>query len=263
MSLPLIIAHRGDSAHAPENTLAAFRAAMDAKADGVEFDVQISQDGVPVVFHDYDLKRIASDDRRVFDMTAAELTSVDVGAWFGNRTGNPAFAGERVPLLTSALDLLGAFGGRVYIELKAGEGDANALVAAVCRVLKTSPLLPRVIVKTFRMDLIPEVKQLLPDVKTAALFAPTIMDYLRRKKQIIALARTFGADELSLHRSLATKTLCSLAAEAGLPVTVWTADNPKWIDRAKSRGVHALITNDPAKMLAVTRLKTFYRANDL
>jgi glycerophosphoryl diester phosphodiesterase len=75
------------------------------------------------------------------------------------------------------------------------------------------------------------------------------LNYLRRKKFIVQLAREFGADELSLHRSLATKKLCSLAAAAKMPVTVWTTDNPKWIDRARMRSINALITNDPTKML--------------
>ncbi len=263
MSIPLIVAHRGASSHAPENTLAAFRAAIAVGADGVEFDVQLTKDGVPVVFHDHDLKRIASTREKVRDMTASQMGSVDVGKWFENRTGDPAFVGECVPPLTSVLASLGNFRGRIYVELKADEGDVRSLVEAVCDAIKDSPLLPQMIVKSFRLGVMPEVRRLLPEAKTAALFAPTIMEYLRRKKHIIALARKFGADELSLHRVLATKKLCSLAVDAGMPVTIWTADNPKWIERAKHRGVHAIITNDPAKMLRMRRLETFDRADDL
>jgi glycerophosphoryl diester phosphodiesterase len=250
VSTPLIIAHRGASAHAPENTLAAFRAASDAGADGVEFDVQLTKDGVAVVFHDYDLRRIASTDRRVCDMTAEEVVRIDVGKWFETKTGNSSFVGECVPTLSFVLNLLAAFPGRIYIELKAEEGNASPLVAAVCEAIKDSPLLPQMIVKSFRLNVIPEIRERLPEVKTAALFAPKVMDYLRRKKHIIALARELGADELSLHRSLASKKLCSLAVDAGMPVTIWTADNTTWISLARDRGIHAIITNDPAKMLA-------------
>ena len=79
---PLIIGHRGASAHAPENTLAAFRMAIDAGADGIEFDVQLAKDGVPVVIHDFDLKRTGAYDVRVADLTSAELSGVDAGSWF-------------------------------------------------------------------------------------------------------------------------------------------------------------------------------------
>jgi glycerophosphoryl diester phosphodiesterase len=250
VSTPLIIAHRGASSHAPENTLAAFRAAIDAGADGVEFDVQLTKDGVPVVFHDYDLRRIGSTGRKVCDLTAEEIARVDVGKWFESKSGNSDFVGESVPTLASVLDLLAGFHGRVYIELKADNKDTIGLVDAVCDAIRDSPLLPQMIVKSFRLSVIPEVGERLPEVKTAALFAPKVMDYLRRKKHIIALARELGADELSLHCSLASKKLCSLAADAGIPLTIWTAENTKWIERARDRGVHAIITNDPAKMLA-------------
>jgi glycerophosphoryl diester phosphodiesterase len=250
VSTPLIIAHRGASAHAPENTLAAFQAAIDAGADGIELDVQLAKDGVAVVFHDYDLKRVASRNDEVRAVTAAEMGNVDVGQWFEKKTGNSAFVGECVPTLASVLELLATVRPRIYIELKAEEGDASLLVAAVCGSIKDSPLLPQMIVKSFRLSVIPEVRERLPEVKTAALFAPTVMDYLRRKKHIVEIARELGADELSLHRSLASKKLCSLAADAGMPITIWTADNPRWIDRARERGIQAIITNDPSKMFA-------------
>lgn len=250
---PLIIAHRGFSALSPENTLAAFQMAIEARADGVEFDVQLSKDGLPVVFHDFDLRRIAKRKVKIRDLSAYELTDVDVGAWFNHKHKKHAeddFAGEGIPTLHSVIEMLSDFKGKVYIELKADEFNVRELTAAVCELIKSSPFLPQIILKSFRLAAIPEVRRLLPGVQTAALFAPQIMDYLRRRKHIIALAKEFGADQISLHRALATAKLTSLAAHAGLPVTVWTVDDPKWIDRSRKRGVTALITNDPAKMLA-------------
>ena len=249
---PLIIAHRGASAHAPENTLAAFRAAIDAGADGIEFDVQLASDGVPVVIHDFDLKRTASRNERVCDLTSSQLATLDVGSWFNIKHPTRAkaeFAAETVPTLAQVLELLRGFTGIIYLELKCDETNFKPLVAAVCGLIRSSPMLPRMIVKSFRLAAIPEVRHLLPEVQTAALFEPSIMTILRRRKYIIAIAREFGAHQISLHRSLATPYLCALAAKAQMPVTVWTVDHPKWLALCKKRGIGALITNDPSRML--------------
>src|SRR5687767_5965470 len=106
---PLIIAHRGASAHAPENTLAAFQAAIEGGADGIEFDLQLAKDGVPVVIHDDDLKGTASRDQRVRDLTSRQLGKIDVGSWFNAthpKRARPEFAHETVPTLARTLKLL-------------------------------------------------------------------------------------------------------------------------------------------------------------
>lgn len=241
---PLIIAHRGASADAPENTLAAFRTAIDAGADGVEFDVQLASDGIPVVIHDTDLLRTAGIDKRVADITSEQLGKTDVGSWFA-----PRFSGETVPTLEQTLELLRDFNGSIYVELKSNLDNFRPLVAAVCEQISASPLLSQIIVKSFRLAAIPEVRRLLPAVQTAALFEPSIMMILRRREYIIAMAREFGADQLSLHRTLATDRLCSLASTAGLPVTVWTVDDTRWIARSRERLIRALITNRPAALM--------------
>src|SRR5215208_2524413 len=87
MPAPLIIGHRGASAVAPENTMAAFREAIATGADGIEFDVRLTRDGVPVIIHDSTLRRTGGLQRRVSDLAASELEQVDVGSWFA-----PAFA---------------------------------------------------------------------------------------------------------------------------------------------------------------------------
>jgi len=255
--LPLIIAHRGASAHAPENTLAAFQLALDAGADGVEFDVQLAKDGVPVVIHDANLLRTAGIDTKVADLMSAELAQVDAGSWFNK--AHPAladdlFAGQHVPTLREVLRVVGWSNGLLYIELKSETPDVEALCAAVCMEIRDSNLLPHIIVKSFRLGAIPMVRLLCPEVQTAALFAPNIKNLLKRKKHIIAIAREIGAHQLSLHYSLATRKLTSLAAEANMPVTIWTADNPKWIKRCRKLGIGALITNDPQKLLAARDL---------
>lgn len=251
--VPKIIAHRGASAHAPENTLAAFQMALDAGADGVEFDVRLAKDGVPVVIHDATLERTGLRSDNVSDLTSKQLGKIDVGSWFNRKFPNrarPEFANETAPTLVQVLRVLKGTDRLIYIELKCGDADVAPLAEAVCDVIRDSPLLPRIIVKSFKLAAIPAVRHHLPDVQTAALFDRTILGFLRRRKHIIAIAREFGAHQISLHRSLVTPKLVSLAHDAYMPVTIWTVDNSKWLKRCQKLRIGALITNDPGKMIA-------------
>ncbi len=250
--LPLIIGHRGASAHAPENTLAAFQMAINAGADGIEFDVQLAMDGVPVVIHDPTLQRTGLRPEAVAHMTSGELSRMEVGSWFNTKfhsLANPAFETETVPTLTQVLDLLVGFQGTIYIEMKCGVDDYIPLAEAVCDIIRSSPLLPQIIIKSFYLAAIPEVGRLLPDAQTAALFEPKVMDFLRGRKHIIAIAADLGASQISIHYSLITRKFVALAAEAQMPVTIWTVEDPKWVDRSSDLGIRAIITNDPAKLL--------------
>ncbi len=166
--VPLIIAHRGDSAHAPENTIAAFRKAVDSGADGVEFDVRLSKDGVPVVIHDATLTRIAGIDKRVADLTEDELSRVDAGSWFSAvypTKARPEFAAEGVPTVRSVLQLLEAVRGPIYVELKCEtEEEVAPLIDAVCTDIARSPLQDKIIVGSFRLAVLPRIRAALPRV---------------------------------------------------------------------------------------------------
>ncbi len=252
-SVPLIVGHRGASALAPENTLAAFRRAVGDGAEGLEFDVRLARDGVPVVIHDETLVRTGKINALVSELTAAQLAGVDVGSWFSPPALtplNPEFAAETVPTLARTLEFLADFRGLLFIELKCGERDVEPLTDAVCDVLKTSPLLPQAIVKSFKLAVIPRVKMRLPGAATAALFAPKMMNILRKEKYLVNIAEEFGADELSIHYSLATRKLTESAGKCGLPVNIWTADNPRWVKKGIRLGLKSIITNDPARLLA-------------
>lgn len=249
---PLIIGHRGASAHAPENTIAAFRAAIESGADGVEFDVQLARDGVPVVIHDPTLDRTGRQKGLVAELTSKQLGTVDVGSWFNARypaRAQAAFDHETVPALTQVLELLAHHGGLIYIELKATDDTFRPLTEAIANVIRDSPLLRRIIVKSFHLAVIAEIRARVPGVATAALFSPAIRHLMRRRKNIIDIARDAGADQLSLHHSLASRRLVSLAAEINMPVTIWTADNSAWIERCRTRDIGALITNDPERLV--------------
>ncbi len=255
MQKPLIIAHRGASALAPENTLAAFRRAIADGAEGIEFDVRLSKDGAVVVFHDATLQRLTNRKNLVSSQTLEELQQIDIGSWFRRRRSkanhsNDDFSAERIPTLIETLDFLQDFQGLIYIELKCRESETEKLAKAVCEIISGSLLLPQVIVKSFQLEAIPAVRRACSQVKTAALFAPKIMTILRKEKRLVNIAADIGADMLSVHFSLATRKLMKKAAKKNLPVTIWTADNPRWIKRAFDLGLFAVITNNPATLLA-------------
>ncbi|MFL6374303.1 MAG: glycerophosphodiester phosphodiesterase [Pyrinomonadaceae bacterium] len=251
---PLVIAHRGASAFAPENTLPAFQLALDAGADGVELDVRLSRDGVPVVIHDRNLKRLAGLPDAVADLTTDQLAGIDLGSRFNNarpKRARAEFTGVGVPTLAAVLEMFTQSDAAVHIELKIDrKHELRPLVNAVCAVVHTSPVLSRIVLSSFRLTALSEAKHVLPSVRTSALFAPSIMRFIKRRRHMISLARAFGTNEISPYRSLVTPKLASLAREIGMPINIWTCDNQKWIDRAKKLGITALMTNDPAKLLA-------------
>jgi glycerophosphoryl diester phosphodiesterase len=251
---PLIIAHRGASASAPENTLAAFRLAHDEGADGVEFDVRLARDGVPVCIHDFTLTRTARRREQVSALTSRELAETDAGSWFNlkrPRAARPAYAREHVPTLDAALGLLHAWARAVYVELKLEPGeDCAPLVARVVESIRRHGLEDRAVVESFRLEAVAEVKRVAANVLTAALFERSLKRPAPSARRVIERAISCGADELALQRTLARPALVAAARRAGLRTLVWTADHPVWARRALSLGLRAIITNHPARMRA-------------
>ncbi|MGI9035696.1 MAG: glycerophosphodiester phosphodiesterase [Pyrinomonadaceae bacterium] len=256
LKLPLIIAHRGASALAPENTLAAFRRAIDDGADGLEFDVQMAKDGVPVVFHDATLRRMAQKKIRTSELTSTELKNLDIGAWFNSKNpmrANDKFIGETVPTLAQVFDFLTGGAGRIYIELKCRSDEIPALVEAVAAEIRSTDLLPRIVLKSFKLEAVRRAKKAVPELCSAALFAPKLTRFLKSRNHLIEQAKKFCADELSLPFSLATAKFVEKARRENLPVTIWTVDHPAWVKRARKTGIRAIITNNPARLLEKKR----------
>lgn len=220
MREPLIIGHRGAPLVALENTMPAFEAAIAAGADGIEFDVQLSRDSVPVIIHDDTLRRTHELRRRVTELTAAEL----------KRLG--------VPSLREFFELMAGNDLLIYLELKSREPELPELC---CRMVDEFGFAERVIVECFDLDVLRPIK-----LRTAALFEPRI--YTDRK--IVERALDVGATVLALHHRLAKPLLVEKAKAAGLTIVVWTVDNPAWLARARAMKIEALITNDPARMLS-------------
>lgn len=254
-STPLILGHRGASALAPENTLAAFARAIADGADGIEFDVRLSRDELPVVIHDDTLKRTGLIDRAVSELTAAELQKIDVGSWFGQRSHQGAIpnssSGESLPLLSEVFELFSKLTGVLYVEMKCETQEGPALAAQVVRLVREYQLTERVVVESFDLASIHEVKRVDSGVRTAALFEPKLsqpISTLRRLK-MVDRALEWQADEIALHHTLASDAVVESSQKHGLEVVVWTVDNTSWIQRAKSLGVKALISNDPGRMV--------------
>lgn len=254
--LPLIVGHRGASALAPENTLAAFRRAMSDSADGIEFDVRLSHDGVCVVIHDDTLERTGLIRRKVSTLTAAELQATDVGAWFHKRGSRRAPDSSRepldetVPLLEDVFDLF-AQRGLLYLEMKADRNGRSELVAEVVRMIQQTPVRERVIVECFDLALIQQVKTIDARIRTAALFEPKIRQPARLlRRDFPQLAADVGADEIALHHALASPRVIEQALHLKQPVVVWTVDDPTWVAKARELEITALITNNPALLLS-------------
>src|SRR5258705_5601648 len=253
MSIPLILGHRGASALAPENTLAAFSRAISDGADGIEFDVRLSRDGVAVVIHDASLKRTGLINRLVSDLTAAELGEVDVGSWFAERTQNPeqSFGGEKLPTLSQVFKLFTENNGRLYVEMKCEPHEGTALAAEVARLTRESEMVDRVVVESFDHSAIAAVKRIDSGIRTAALFEPKLtrpISTIRRLKMVDA-ALAVAADELAIHHTLAAERVVEKARQAGLEVVIWTVEDPSWIRRARALGIKALISNDPGLLV--------------
>ena len=250
-SEPLILGHRGASAVVPENTLAAFSRAIEDGADGIEFDVRLSHDGLPVVIHDDTLNRTGMRSGVVSAMTAAQLGKVDVGSWFTKKFGGRSFGTETIPTLAAVFDLFAGNNGLLYVEMKCAETQASSLAAAVVRQIGEQKMRDRVVVESFTHSAIDEVKRIDPHVRTAALFEPRLSQPVStlRANVILDRARQLRADEIALHHTLARTKLIQAAKDEGFEIVVWTVDHAGWIERARDYGIKALISNNPGLMV--------------
>jgi glycerophosphoryl diester phosphodiesterase len=250
---PLIIGHRGASAVAPENTLAAFERALRDGADGIECDVRLARDGVPVVIHDANLRRTGLRAGRVAALSSADLAAVDVGSWFNRRypaRARAEYAGECVPTLHRVLESLRQRGAILYVEMKCTSQEAGPLAAAVVRLVRAHGLVEKAVIESFTLDALRQIKRIAPEMRTAALFERKLTRPVPSWQGIIKEAIECEANEIALHSSLVTRRIVEAARDLGLLTVVWTVDSPRWIERAASLGLHAVITNKPALMRA-------------
>jgi glycerophosphoryl diester phosphodiesterase len=190
----------------------------------------------------------------VSDFTSAQLKQIDVGSWFNRRHPKVArseFEHETVPLLEQVFDLFAGTAGILYLEMKSDHRQVAALSAAVVKLVQSHSFSDRVIIASFNLSALEEVKRIDGGIRTAALFQPQLERPLALLKRMTKVHRAIraGANELALHHSLAGRRVTHKAAQSGLPVVVWTVDSPVWLKRALALDIHALITNDPATLI--------------
>ena len=230
---PLVIAHRGASGTAPENTLAAFRRAVACGADMIELDVQLTRDGEVVVVHDLILDRTSNGTGLVGERTLAEIRGLDAGAWFG-----AGFRGERIPTLA---DVLGAVGIPINVELKPA-GD-QGLEARALAAVDAADARSRVIFSSFDPGALERLRALAPDAEIGVLCDQT------PGPAALQLAERVGARALHVRKEAATGTTVAAAATAGLQIRVWTVNEPGEFNRLAAAGVHAIFTDYPERFL--------------
>lgn len=239
---PMIIAHRGASHDAPENTLAAFRLAIEQGADGFETDFHLSSDDELACIHDPDTERVAGVRHVVKETPLTELRKLDVGAW-----KDPKFRGERLPTFAQALDAVPE-GKLIYIELKTGP----EIVKPMLEGLDASSLKPeQTIVIAFDAETIAEVERLRPELKTywlvrykqddAGRWGPTAEEVISTLKRI----KTDGLDTQAELKVVDQSFVDKLRAAGPFDFQVWTVDDPKVARFYKDLGATGITTNRP------------------
>jgi glycerophosphoryl diester phosphodiesterase len=224
----MVIAHRGSSATAPENTLAAFRLAVEQGTDFVELDVQESADGEVLVVHDSDLMKAGGAAMKIWETDAARIRSVDIGSRAGSQ-----YSGERVPTLAEALAVCKGKS-RVIIELKS-YGHDQRLEERIAAIVEAAGMGNDCVYMSLDHGMVRKMKRLRPSWRSGVLAAKAIGGELT----------SLGADFLAVESKMATARFVRRAHRAGQQVYVWTVDDPAWMLALMSRGVDGLITNKP------------------
>lgn len=232
---PLIFAHRGASAHAPENTLAAFELALAQNADAIELDVKLSADGYAVVIHDQTVDRTTNGHGRVKDLSLAQLKALDAGSFFSEK-----FRGEKIPTLEEVFE---AVGRRTFInvELTNYNTPRDGLVETVCTLVKKLGLQERVLFSSFFASNLSKARTLLPEVPRGLLALNGLLG---------AWARSFGfafGRYQALHPFLkdVTPQQVQRVHRLNRRIHVWTVNAAEDMRRLFSWGVDGIFTDDP------------------
>ncbi|HYS11222.1 MAG TPA: glycerophosphodiester phosphodiesterase family protein [Myxococcales bacterium] len=233
---PLILGHRGASAEAPENTIAAFSLALAQGADGVELDAQRCASGEVVVLHDSSLVRTTGFSALVTQASWTVVRTLDAGSWKSQR-----FRGERVPLLSEVLE---AFPRLVNVELKCEAADDAGLTAEVVRVVRAAKAEDRVLLSSFNVACLWKARLMAGRIPRALLFEQEQRWLLRSG----ALAPLLGVQAMHPEHVLATPDRVSGWRRRGYSVGCWTVDDPDAAARLHQSGVTSVITNWPGRV---------------
>jgi glycerophosphoryl diester phosphodiesterase len=239
-----IIAHRGASHDAPENTLASIRLGWQQDADAVEIDVQFSKDGHIVVIHDDNTRKTAGVRKKVSAQTLAQLKALDVGGWKHAR-----WAGERIPTLAEAFATI-PNGRRLFVEIKCG----SECIPKFVEDFKASGKQPAQVVPIgFSLETMRQLKEALPKLEVCwvAAFRRTLRGWSPKAETLIARAREADLDGLDVGgRGPVNAEFARKVHQAGLKLYIWTVDSPPQAKRLIAAGVDGITTNKPGWLRA-------------
>lgn len=243
---PLVIGHRGAAGEAPENTLAAFELALSQGADGIEFDVHLSADGVPVVIHDARLDRTTSGDGRIRAHTVAALRRLDAGAWFNRRYPSRVrarYAGQKIPLLSEVLALVCERKCSAFVEIKEGGDTYPGIEAKVLEEIARAGAGPHTTVISFDLPTLRRVRQMDSRISVGIDFTRPLLAVRR--------AKALAAASVLPHWAFAAPRFLRRAHLAGIRVFVWDLDQPRWMRRKISDGVDGIVTRYPSRLAEI------------
>ncbi|MDL4840723.1 glycerophosphodiester phosphodiesterase [Aquibacillus sp. LR5S19] len=229
----IVYAHRGASKLAPENTMPAFELAYQLDADGIETDVQLTKDRVPVLIHDENVRRTTNGTGFVQDYTFKELQQLDAGSWFSSQYINTSIIS-----LDEFLRWIKDKNLKLNIELKNNVIEYKDLEDIVYNLLKSYQVLDRTVISSFNSKSIKRFNKIDPNVTTAYLTSQKIVD-------LIPFAKSKGASGLHIKNRILSKSLLDKAKESNLYVSVWTVNRPTQMMRCYKLGCKAIFTDVP------------------
>ncbi|MGQ5264690.1 glycerophosphodiester phosphodiesterase [Micromonospora sp. ZYX-F-536] len=232
-----VIAHRGASAAAPENTLVAQEIARRGGADWIENDVQPSKDGIPFILHDSTVDRTTDGTGSIRNLTAAQIKALDAGSWFG-----PHYVGERVPTLAEQLADLRTRGGNLLVEIK-GRHTRDE-VATIIRVIREEQMMGRVFIQSFEVDALRHTYELAPELPLGLLRSSLDADPVAIAKDLHLTA--YNPDGNAL---LGRPEVVAPLHAAGVAVMAWTMDSAGLWQRLERIGTDAIITNRASELV--------------
>lgn len=240
MSDIIRIAHRGASGHgyAPENTLAAFREAIQNDVDGVECDVHCTKDEQAVVIHDHKLNRTTDRNGVIKKMTLDEVKKADAGSWF-----DPLFAGERIPTLRELLELTK---GKVITVIEIKPDD---ITDKVVQEIENAAATDDVMLQSFHSSVVRSAQELSPQIPRALLIGgKKVISKLSDILDLIQGAAEVGAGVLNLSSKIITPQLIKESHRRGISVWAWTVDDEAEMSRLATMGVDGITSNYPNRM---------------
>ena len=235
-----VIAHRGFSGAAPENTIAAVRAAIEIQADMAEIDVTLTSDGHIVVIHDETLDRTTNGSGLVSDFSLTALQQLEAGSWFA-----PRFAEERIPTLDAVLDEVE---GRILlnVEIKSESVD-RGVVPKVASVIRKRGMIDQVVVSSFSPAALEQMHSEAPEILTAVLYNTKF----HKGQDSVEIVTDLGATVFNIKRQRLTKKMMRRCADNDIPVGIYTVNKPARMRRLVKKGIDAIFTDHPDRLLEI------------